>query len=64
MDLLARLDAHDQIRLLASRYAVAVDRRDLDALVALSCPTSRSDATRSGGRPCERHSTLRFERSG
>ena len=38
MDLLARLDAHDQIRLLASRYAVAVDRRDLDALVALFVP--------------------------
>lgn len=35
MDLLARLDAHDQIRMLASRYAVAVDSRDLDALVAL-----------------------------
>ena len=30
-----RLIAHDQIRLLASRYAVAVDSRDLDALVRL-----------------------------
>jgi hypothetical protein len=32
---LDRLVAHDEIRLLASRYAVAVDTRDLDALVAL-----------------------------
>lgn len=32
---LERLIAHDQIRLLASRYAVAVDSRDLDALVSL-----------------------------
>ncbi|CAN5429103.1 nuclear transport factor 2 family protein [soil metagenome] len=30
-----QLIAHDQIRLLASRYAVAVDSRDLDTLVAL-----------------------------
>ena len=30
-----RLIAHDQIRLLASRYAVAVDSRDLGALVRL-----------------------------
>ncbi len=35
VDDLARLIAHDRIRLLASRYAVAVDSRDLDALVAL-----------------------------
>ena len=34
-DDLARLVAHDQIRMLASRYAVAVDSRDLDALVEL-----------------------------
>jgi ketosteroid isomerase-like protein len=32
---LARLVAHDEIRMLASRYAVAVDARDLDALVDL-----------------------------
>ena len=32
---LERLVAHDEIRHLASRYAVAVDARDLDALVAL-----------------------------
>ena len=40
-DDLTRLDllvAHDEIRLLASRYAVAVDTRDLDALVALFVP--------------------------
>jgi ketosteroid isomerase-like protein len=35
LDDLARLIAHDQIRMLASRYAVAVDSRDLDALVEL-----------------------------
>ncbi len=32
---LDRLVAHDEIRMLAARYAVAVDSRDLDALVAL-----------------------------
>ena len=35
MDALDRLIAHDEIHQLASRYAVAVDSRDLDALVAL-----------------------------
>jgi len=47
MDLVARLDAHDQIRSLASRYAVAVDSRDLDALVSLFVPDVRvgRDAT-------------------
>lgn len=35
LDDLSRLIAHDRIRLLVSRYAVAVDSRDLDALVAL-----------------------------
>jgi ketosteroid isomerase-like protein len=35
MDALARLIARDEIRQLASRYALAVDSRDLDALVAL-----------------------------
>lgn len=34
-ELLRRLWAHEQIRQLAARYAVAVDSRDLDALVAL-----------------------------
>jgi ketosteroid isomerase-like protein len=38
MDDLTRLVANDQIRSLASRYAVAVDSRDLDALVALFVP--------------------------
>jgi hypothetical protein len=38
MDPLERLVAHDEIRLLASRYAVAVDSRDLDTLVALFVP--------------------------
>jgi uncharacterized protein (TIGR02246 family) len=41
MDALDRLIAHDEIRLLASRYAVAVDTRDLDALVDLFVPDVR-----------------------
>ena len=35
LDPIERLIAHDEIRLLASRYAVAVDSRDLDELVSL-----------------------------
>ncbi len=35
VDPLARLVAHDEIRLLAARYAVAIDTRDLDLLVSL-----------------------------
>jgi hypothetical protein len=38
VDPLARLVAHDEIRLLVSRYAVAVDGRDLDTLVSLFVP--------------------------
>ena len=34
-DALARVLAHDQIRQIVSRYAVAVDSRDLDTLVSL-----------------------------
>ena len=48
-DQVARLVAHDEIRLLASRYAVALDSRDLDALVALfvdDVQVGRSDAGR------------------
>ena len=41
MDALELLVAHDEIRMLASRYAVAVDARDLDALVALFVPDVR-----------------------
>jgi uncharacterized protein (TIGR02246 family) len=41
MDALARLIAHDEIRMLAARYAVAVDSRDLDALVGLFVPDVR-----------------------
>lgn len=48
MDALDRLVAHDEIRMLASRYAVAVDRRDLDALVALFVPDVRVGRGRSG----------------
>lgn len=35
MNTVDRLVAHEEIRQLASRYAVAIDARDLDALVAL-----------------------------
>lgn len=35
MNTVDRLVAHEQIRQLASRYAVAIDSRDVDALVAL-----------------------------
>ncbi len=37
-DALAHLIAHDAIRMLVSRYAVAVDTRDLDTLVSLFVP--------------------------
>ena len=35
LEAIERLIAHDEIRLLASRYAVAVDSRDIDELVSL-----------------------------
>jgi ketosteroid isomerase-like protein len=38
---LARLEAYETIRQLAARYAVAVDRRDLDTLVTLFVPDVR-----------------------
>ena len=41
MDALELLVAHDEIRMLAARYAVAVDTRDLDSLVALFVPDVR-----------------------
>ena len=44
----ARLVAHDEIRMLASSYAVAVDSRDLDALVALFVPDIRVGADAVG----------------
>jgi len=37
----ARLLAYEQIRQLASRYAIATDRRDIDALAALFVPDVR-----------------------
>lgn len=40
-ELVRRLWAHEQIRQLAARYAVAVDSRNLDALVALFVPDVR-----------------------
>ena len=45
---LGRLEAYEAIRQLASRYAVAVDRRDLDALVALFVPDVRVGGRASG----------------
>ena len=48
MHALARLLARDEIRQLAHRYAVAVDARDLDALVALFCPDVRVGREASG----------------
>jgi len=40
-DRLDRLEAYEAIRQLAARYAVAIDSRDLDALVALFVPDVR-----------------------
>ena len=48
MDDLERLIATDQIRQLASRYAVAMDARDLDALVALFVDDVRVGRQESG----------------
>jgi len=44
LDALARLLARDEIRELAHRYAVAVDSRDLDSLVALFVDDVRAGA--------------------
>lgn len=46
--LVRRLWAHEQIRQLAARYAVAVDARDLDALVALFVDDVRVGRDRTG----------------
>ena len=46
--LVRRLWAHEQIRQLAARYAVAVDSRDVDALVALFVDDVRVGRDRSG----------------
>ena len=40
-DALSRLVAHDEIRMLASRYALALDSRDLETLVGLFVPDVR-----------------------
>jgi ketosteroid isomerase-like protein len=48
LDALARLLARDEIRELAHRYAVAIDARDLDALVALFAPDVRVGRDASG----------------
>jgi ketosteroid isomerase-like protein len=48
MDALARLLARDEIRELAQRYAVAIDSRDLDALVALFVDDVRVGAKETG----------------
>lgn len=41
VDVVARLVAHDQIRLLTARYALAIDSRDIEALVELFVPDVR-----------------------
>src|SRR5262245_46936119 len=41
MDPVARLVAHDEIRMLAARYSLALDSRDLDTLVELFVPDVR-----------------------
>jgi uncharacterized protein (TIGR02246 family) len=48
IDALERLVAHDEIRMLAARYALAVDSRDLDALVALFVPDVQVGSHASG----------------
>ena len=48
MDPLSRLLAREEIRELAHRYAVAVDARDLDALVLLFAPDVRVGRESSG----------------
>lgn len=48
MDAITRLVAHDEIRLLAARYAVAVDSRDIDTLVELFIPDVQVGRSRSG----------------
>jgi hypothetical protein len=59
MDALARLVAKEAIRELAHRYAVAVDARDLDALVALFDPEVRVGRDATGREALRRD----FERS-
>lgn len=48
LDPVTRLVANDEIRSLASRYAVAVDSRDLDSLVALFVDDVRVGGGRTG----------------
>ena len=48
VSLLDRLVAEAEIRQLVARYAVATDRRDLDALVALFVPDVRVGRDVSG----------------
>ena len=48
MDPLERLVAHEEIRQLVARYALAVDTRDLDMLVGLFVPDVRVGRARSG----------------
>jgi uncharacterized protein (TIGR02246 family) len=48
MDVLERLLAHEEIRQLAARYALATDSRDLDALVELFVEDVQVGRDRSG----------------
>lgn len=58
LDRIDRLIAHDEIRMLASRYAVAVDSRDLDGLVELFVPDVRVGSDRDGN-PLVGHEALK-----
>lgn len=51
---LQRLDALDQIRQLAAKYALAVDMRDLDAVVGLYVEDVRVSSTESGRQSLKR----------
>lgn len=48
MERIDRLLAHEEIRQLAARYALAIDTRDLDTLVGLFVPDVRVGRDRSG----------------
>ena len=49
-----RLDAIDQIRQLASKYAIAIDMRDMDAIVGLYVEDVKATKTESGRQALKR----------
>lgn len=60
MDAVDRLLAYEEIRQLASRYAVATDRRDIDALVELFVPDVRVGRDTTGREALHRDLTERL----